>query len=530
MPANADLEYNLIHRFNVGDALRRSAARAPEKRAIHFQGRELTYSALDGLTNRMARLFVSSGIGRGDAVAIFGMNSPEYVAAFFACARIGAILVPINLMFTADDVDYALQKTRVKALLVEPVFLPKVTRGPALCWVMDESFPAKLSEHDSEPVEHFVDNEDPLLMIFTSGTTARPKGVVVTHLNFYANLLTNYAEFGLDRARRHLIALPLFHVGGLVTMFGCYASGCDSVLLSLPKPEPILQAITFHKINTAGLPATVWVGLLQVPGVEAADLSSLTRPIVFQYLPTPVFQRWRQLAPNADWVNCWGQTETTALGSSTPPDELGRMLSAPDPIGMQHFSLELRIVDEAMNDVEPGKPGEMVVRGPSVTPGYFEDAPANEALWRGGWHHTGDVAYRDEHGCLYFLDRKKDMIKSGGENVSSQEVEEAIAQHPAVAEVAVIGLPDPYWIEKVVACVVPLPDTQPTEDELMAYARSRLAGYKVPKQIHVMAEFPKNPSGKVLKRVLRQRLVPDEKDANGASVPAEVTARGGAAR
>ena len=243
-----------------------------------------------------------------------------------------------------------------------------------------------------------------------------------------------------------------------------------------------------------------------MPLIEAVDLSSLKRLFVFQYLPTPVFQRWRRIAPQAEWINCWGQTETTALGSTTPPAELGKMLAVPDPIGVRHMPLELRIVDEEMKDVEPGKPGEIVLRGPCVSPGYFEDPAANEATFRGGWHHTGDVARVDEHGWLYFLDRKKDMIKSGGENVSSQEVEEAIAAHPAVAEVAVVGLHDPYWIEKVVACVVPMPGQQVNEEELMAHARSKLASFKVPKEIHVMTEFPKNPTGKVLKRVLRERL------------------------
>ena len=190
------------------------------------------------------------------------------------------------------------------------------------------------------------------------------------------------------------------------------------------------------------------------------------------------------------------------------------MLVAPDPIGIQHMPLELRIVDDEMNDVEPGKPGEIVLRGPSVTSGYFEDPEANEALFRGGWHHTGDVAYRNEQGWLYFLDRKKDMIKTGGENVSSQEVEEAIAQHPGVAEVAVIGLPDPYWIEKVVACVVPMPGVQLTEQELLTHARSRLANFRVPKQIFILKEFPKNPSGKVLKRVLRQQLNTEASEAS----------------
>ena len=500
------LEHNLIHRFNVGDALRRSAARTPQQRAIHFLGRELTYAELDALANRMARKLMASGVGHGDSVAIFATNSPEYVAAFFGCARIGAALVPINLMFTAEDVAYVLKKTRVKALLVEPVFQARVTSPPETSFTLDDKFRESLTEHDPAPVEQMVESEATHLIIFTSGTTAKPKGVALTHLNFYAYLMASYADYGRDRTIKFLLALPMFHVAGLVMTFGCFASGCESVILPLPKPEQIIHAIAVQKVNLLSLPATVWVALISMPLIEAVDLSSLKRLFVFQYLPTPVFQRWRRIAPQAEWINCWGQTETTALGSTTPPAELGSMLASPDPIGVQHVPLELRIVDEEMNDVEPGKPGEIVLRGPCISPGYFEDAAANEALFRGGWHHTGDVARVDEHGWLYFVDRKKDMIKTGGENVSSQEVEEAIAEHPSVAEVAVIGLDDPYWIEKVVACVVALPGRQVNEEELMAHARTRLASFKVPKQIHVMQEFPKSPTGKVLKRVLRQHF------------------------
>jgi fatty-acyl-CoA synthase len=401
---------------------------------------------------------------------------------------------------------------------------------------MDDAFREAVAAYDGSPVELFVGSEDPSVIIFTSGTTARPKGVVLNHLNWFAYLLASYADYALDGNFRYLLALPMFHVAGIVIAFSCFASGGDSVIVPLPRPEPILAAIADRKVNMIALPATVWVGLLQTPGIDSADLSCLKRLVVFQYLPTSVFQRWREMAPDAQWVNAWGRTETTALGSSTPASELGHMLAAPDPIDMEHLPLELRIVDERMNDVAAGAPGEIVVRGPSVTPGYFEDPEANEDLFRGGWHHTGDIAYRDVHGCLYFVDRKKDMIgsaqgrgwrppygggthlnrqrgsvvreliKSGGENIASQEVEEAIARHPAVGEVAVIGLPDPYWIEKVVACVVPLGDSQVTEDELMAHARERLASFKVPKQIVILREFPKNPSGKILKRVLRKQL------------------------
>jgi fatty-acyl-CoA synthase len=225
---------------------------------------------------------------------------------------------------------------------------------------------------------------------------------------------------------------------------------------------------------------------------------------VFQYLPTNLFQRWRELVPQAEWMNYWGQTEMTPLGSSTPPEDLERKLCAPDPIGLTHLPLDLRVVDDEMNELPPGKTGEFVCRGPSITPGYLDDPSANEALFRGGWHHTGDMGYKDDEGYLYFVDRKKDMIKSGGENVASQEVEEAMALHPSVAEVAVVGVADDYWIEKVVAVVVP--NIAVTPEELLQFGRSRLATFKAPKQVYLVDQLPKNPTGKVLKRELRKQI------------------------
>src|SRR5437764_1960075 len=207
-----NLAYNLIHRFNVGDALRRTAVRSPQQRALHFQGRDLTYAELDALANRVARLLLANGIGRGDSVAIFSMNSPEYVATFFGCARIGAALAPINLMFTADDVDYVFEKTRTKALLVEPMFFDKTQRRPAVYFLMDDVFRETLASHDGSPVEQFVSSEETSLIVFTSGTTARPKGVVLNHLNLYAYLLATFTEHGVDRTNLFLLSLLMFTI------------------------------------------------------------------------------------------------------------------------------------------------------------------------------------------------------------------------------------------------------------------------------------------------------------------------------
>ncbi len=496
---------NLIHRFNVADGLKRTAARYP-KRGITFRGRLSTYREIDALVNRMARLFQSRGILRGDMVGIFAMNSIEFIAAFYACARIGAALVPVNLLFTADEADYVLERARVKALLVDAMFVPKVKREWPNQFVIGEEFRALVDGFESTAVETFVANEDPSAIMFTSGTTAKPKGVVLNHLNWFASVLSA-SHAGFDRHLKYLHALPLFHVAGLAVMNNAVTAGAEGVLLPAVKADLIFEAIAKEQVSLIGFPATIWVGLLQAAQLAAADLSGIRRCFVFQYLPTSIFERWRGLTPNADWYNVWGQTETVGAGSGTEPDRIWDWLSkAPDPIGIESFPIEMRIVDEMMQDVEVGKLGEIVVRGPVVTPGYFEDPQANMALFFGGWHHTGDVGYRDENGCLYFADRKKDMIKSGGENVSSLEVEEALSEHPCVAEVAVIGLPDPYWIEKVVAVVTLLPDQTATVVELNGFARERLAAFKVPKEIHILSELPKNPTGKVLKRELRKRF------------------------
>src|SRR5215831_10471277 len=236
-----ELGFNLIHRFNVGDALRRAAVRRRTNRAAHFEGRDLTYWDLDELTNRVARLLMGKGIGRGDSVAILAANSPEYVAAFFGCARIGARLVPINLMFTADDVDYVLRKTHAKALLLDPAFAAKVNFRPSIVCDLDDSFNQKLAGLDASAVEEYVENEDAVVIIFTSGTTARPKGVALTHLNWYANLIGGIADLKFGSDFRYVLALPMFHVGGLMMLWACIALGCDSVILRYPRPAPILD-------------------------------------------------------------------------------------------------------------------------------------------------------------------------------------------------------------------------------------------------------------------------------------------------
>ncbi len=506
-----DLHYNLIHRANLGDMLRRTAARYPHKPAMLGAHGSVSYSELEQRANRLARFLQSAGIGRGDAVAYLGMNSLDYVAALYGCALIGAPLVPVNLMLSTEDVDYLLDRVHAKALVLDPVLESKVNwSGVASTlphvWKLTPETQSEIAAMDGSSVEEYVENEDAATIIFTSGTTARPKGVVNTHLNWLANILSAFADSSYRREWSCLLALPMFHIAGLSTLAATVASGMTGILIPLPRPDMIVNAIATYRPNVLGLPATVYVGLLHHPGIEHVDFSCFKRLAVFQYLPTNLFQQWRAMAPQAEWMNYWGQSEMTPLGSCTPPEDLGRKLIAPDPIGIPHTPLEIRVVDDAMKELGPNQIGELVCRGPSIMPGYFEDPAANEAVFRGGWHHTGDMGYKDDEGFLYFSDRKKDMIKSGGENVSSQEVEEAIARHPAVQEVAVVGVHDPYWIEKVVAVVVVRPGAAVTEEQLFQHGRAALATFKAPKEVRIVGSLPKNPSGKILKRELRKSI------------------------
>ncbi|BDG59820.1 AMP-binding protein [Caldinitratiruptor microaerophilus] len=514
------LEMNLLRRFNVGDILRRSALRTPDRPALRFGGRNISYADLDGMANRVGNAFRARGVQPGDVVAVLALNSPEFVATWFGLARIGAVLLPVNAMLRGPEISAILRRARVRGLIVEEVLHPLVqTEAETLAsvpfrfWLPSgqaadppsgwESYPAVLNEAAPEFPEVQVENEAPATLLFTSGTESAPKGVVNTHLNWYAALLSALADLELNRRHRPLLALPLFHVAGLYLLLGTLATGATGVLLRRIDGAEVVSAIESEQVTYLVLPATAYAGLLRLPDLERRNLGSLRRCVVFQYLPGEALDRWLQLVPQAEWVGYWGQSELTPLGASTPPEELREHRSRPDPIGRAHLPLEVRLVDGDDRPVPPGQVGELVVRGPAVMAGYFDDPERTAQAFRGGWHHTGDLAVADEDGFLYFVDRLKDIVKTGGENVSSQEVEEVIARHPAVAEVSVIGIPDPYWVEAVAAVVVRRGPV--TEEDIIQHCRAHLASFKVPKQVFFVEDLPRSPSGKILKRELKQK-------------------------
>lgn len=510
-----------IRRQTVGDVLRRTAARLPDKTALVCGEVRWTYREFDRIVNRLANGLARQGVGLGDRVAILSRNSHAFAALRFALARLGAVLVPVNFMLNADEVAFILRHSGARLLAVGPDLLElgreaagRDTAVESLLWLPGEDpadppagmahFEAILAESGMAP-EAAINGGSLLQIIYTSGTESAPKGAMLTHdavLWQYASCLTD-AEIHRDDLILH--ALPLYHCAQLDVFFGpgVYA-GATNVITGKPAPANLLALLSRYRVTSFFAPPSVWIGLLRDPGFDAADLSSLAKGYYgASIMPVEVLRELATRLPRVRLWNLYGQTEIAPLATMLGPDE---QLTRPGSAGRPVLNVETRVVDDDMRDVAPGEIGEIVHRSPQLMSGYYKDPERTAEAFHGGWFHSGDLAVMDGDGCITVVDRKKDMIKTGGENVASREVEEALYAHPAVSEVAVIGLPDPRWIEAVTAVVVPRAGHDVTEEELVEFCRGRLAHFKSPKKVIFAEALPKNPSGKVLKRSLRARF------------------------
>ncbi len=504
---------------SLGDILRRTAARAPERPAILCGSTQWTYAELDTITNRLADGLGGLGIAKGDRVAILSRNSHAFVALRFAAARLGAVLVPINFMLTADEAGFILRSSGSRLLAVGPEFVetgqaaaaasPSVER---LIWLPGEeptAAPAGLTGFDSLlgrdiVPEVAVDSGDLAQIIYTSGTESQPKGAMLSH----GALLWEYAsciiEGEMAADDRMLHAMPLYHCAQLDVFLGpAVYLGAAGVVAARPAPDAILGLIERHRITSVFAPPTVWIALLRSPAFDRTDLSSLTKGYYgASIMPVAVLHELQRRLPRVRLWNLYGQTEIAPLATVLrPEDQLRKAGSAGRPV----LNVETRVVDPEMRDVRPGEVGEIVHRSPQLLSGYYNEPAKTEVAFRGGWFHSGDLATVDDEGYITVVDRMKDMIKSGGENVASREVEEAIYRLPQVSEVAVIGLPDPVWVEAVTAVVVAKDGHSLDAEAVIAHCRACLASFKAPKRVIFADALPKNPSGKLLKRELRRR-------------------------
>jgi acyl-CoA synthetase (AMP-forming)/AMP-acid ligase II len=499
---------NVAVRVNVGDMLTRTASRTPDAPAVVDGELRLSYAELNRWVNRLAHGLQSRGYARGDALAIASANRAEFIVTYFACAKLGVVAVPTNLGWTEAETAYALSHSGARGVVVEPERLDLIRAAPPPdVFVLDQpSFADLWADGDpGEPVAH-VEDRDPLQYLYTSGTTSAPKGVVTSHLAVYIESLGGAIDKQLRRGERMACVMPLFHVAQLNT-FGTMlvATGATSVLMRGFDADRWLDTVERERITLAFLLPMMIRELLERPDISARDLSSL-RLMVYAMAPMPQHELERAIDVfGCEFALSFGQTEMSPETMLHLPEH---QLSHSGAVGSAGTNVQVAIVDDTGAPLGPGEVGEIVYRSPQALTGYLKDRAATDAAFRGGWFHSGDLGRMDEDRVVYFVDRLKDVIKTGGENVASIEIEQAcFAADPDIADVAVIGLPHERWVEAVTAVVVAKGDREIDVDRLQAALRDRLGPFKTPKAIVSVPEMPRTSTGKIQKAVLRDRFI-----------------------
>ncbi|MGK5729029.1 fatty acyl-CoA synthetase [Streptomyces sp. URMC 124] len=494
----------------VDGILRRTARRVPGRTALRFGERTWTYRELDEAVTGAAVALRERGLRDGDRVAAYGHNSDAYLIGFLACARAGLVHVPVNHQLTGGELDYILEQSGSALVLTDPDLahrLPGSARTlplrDATGSLLERSEHYRRREGAEVPFAGGPDQRDLVQLLYTSGTTAQPKGAMMTHGALVHAYMSAITALDLGESDRPLHALPLYHSAQMhVFLLPSLAVGAENTLIEAPDPDRVLELVEAGRAGSFFAPPTVWIALAGHPGFASRDLSALRKAYYgASVMPVPVLERLRARLPRLAFYNCFGQSEIGPLATVLRPGEHeGRMDSCGRPV----LFVEARVVDEKGDEVPDGTPGEVVYRSPQLCEGYWGKPGETEAAFRGGWFRSGDMAVRDAEGYFTVVDRLKDVINSGGVLVASRQVEDVLYGHPAVAEAAVIGLPDARWIEAVTAVVVARGAV--TEEQLTAYARERLASFKTPKRVLFVDELPRNASGKVLKRELRERF------------------------
>ncbi|WP_405969919.1 acyl-CoA synthetase [Streptomyces sp. NBC_00988] len=492
------------HGSTVDGVLRRSARRTPARVAVDYGERSWTYEELDDAVSRAASVLLDQGLAPGDRVGSYGHNSDAYLIGFLACARTGLVHVPVNQNLTGDDLAYIVGQSGSTLVLTDPDLTGQLP---------DDVRTLPLRDADGSLLERLATaapydgpeprTDDLVQLLYTSGTTALPKGAMMTHRALVHEYLSAITALDLSAGDRPVHSLPLYHSAQMhVFLLPYLAVGATNVILDAPDGDRLFDLIEAGRVDSLFAPPTVWIGLANRPDFATRDLSGLRKAYYgASIMPVPVLERLRERLPKLAFYNCFGQSEIGPLATVLGPDEhKGRLDSCGRPV----LFVDARVVDEDGKDVPDGTSGEIVYRSPQLCEGYWGKPEETAAAFRDGWFHSGDLAVRDAQGFFTVVDRVKDVINSGGVLVASRQVEDVLYTHEGVAEVAVIGLPDDRWIEAVTAVVVPRGEV--TEAQLIDHAREKLAHFKAPKRVVFVDELPRNASGKILKRELRERL------------------------
>lgn len=520
-PANSGFTVDV----NPATALQRNAAWNRAGVALRYPGADLTYADLEDKVCRLTAVLIEGGVGSGDRVAYVGLNSPAFLTALFAAFRIGAIFVPVNFRLAGPELQTVLERSGAVALIAEPGHRAVVDTirdsVPAKRFLLVDDDPAVPiigeATHGWEPWSSLLAEatqsdqiaggrfDDPALLMFTSGTTGTPKGVVLTYGNIWWNSVNVDTRLDARRGDITYASAPLFHIGALNSfVIRTIVRGGTVVLRRTFDPTEFLADLVQYRVNSTFVVPAMLAALRRVPGVFDTDLSQL-RSVVVAAAPVPPSLIREYAEHGIRLQQAWGLTETAPFATHLPAE---RTLDKLGSAGISMPYTQVRVVDTVSNTpVDAGVIGEIVVRGPNVTPGYWENPDATEAAFdHEGWFHSGDIGYLDDEGYLFIVDRLKDMVISGGENVYPAEVERVLVAMPGIDDVAVVGVPDEKWGEIVVAVVSLDSDTAITLDDVRDFAAPQLARYKLPQRLQIIDRVPRNASGKLEKVTIRSIL------------------------
>jgi acyl-CoA synthetase (AMP-forming)/AMP-acid ligase II len=521
-----ELARNLITRVNIGDALTRTAARLPDQVAVVDGDRRWTYAELNARVNRVAHGLATRGYVRGDALALASGNSAEFLVTYFACAKLGLVCVPMNLGWRADEIAYVLDHSQARGIVVEAQLValvtPAVEKVPAVADIVvaygtdgeyEQALPDRtwlrfdeLHADDASEPEVLVGDRDAISYLYTSGTTSFPKGVVGSHTAIYLESLMAAAETGISPEDRIACLMPLFHTAQL-NGFGTPATmmGATQYLLRGFDATALLDLIEREHITRVFALPMMWRALVEDPSIASRDLSSLSKAAyAMAPMPDALLRKCIETF-DCDFYLAFGQTEMSPVTTFFRPEH---QLSHSGAVGTQVINVQIGIMSPDGELLPRGQEGEIVYRGPQALNEYLRNPEATEEAFAHGWFHSGDSGVLAQDGMLWFSDRYKDVIKTGGENVASIEVEKAIyAAAPEVAEVAVVGLPHERWTEAITAVVVAKPGATIDEQALVEKVRASIAGFKAPKSVIVVDELPKTSTGKIQKNVVRKQFV-----------------------
>jgi long-chain acyl-CoA synthetase len=503
--------------FNLATMLRESADAHPDKPLVHINDLTFSYAQVDEISGRLASSLLGLGLERGDKVAVQLPNLPQFLFTYFGILKAGLVMVPLNPLLRAPEVAYHLEDSDAKILVTFELFAEEAFRGAEQVGGVT-TYVVNLPGNDERPegTKHYdelyfaddtrdivpTDADDTAVLLYTSGTTGKPKGAELTHFNLFMNCTVAGELFEFRDDDIGVGVLPLFHVFGLSSVLNTSVRyGGTIVLIPRFELEPVVDAIEKHRCTIfSGVP-TMYFGLLQMD-LTGRDLSSLRVGVSGgAAIPGETIRAFEEKFPGVVILEGYGLSESSSTTTFNINAEQRKVLSIGKPI----WGVYVRVVDENGKELPAGEEhvGEIVIRGHNIMKGYYNKPEATAEAFQDGWFHTGDLAYKDEDGFFFIVDRKKDLVIRGGYNVYPREVEEVLFGHPSIAEAAVIGKPDDKLGEEVVAIVALKQGADTTAEDVIAYCKERLAAYKYPREVRIVPELPKGPTGKILKKELR---------------------------